>query len=151
VKHRYALAGIIAVVIVSMALAGQSRMTSAGKAMLVRPEGYRDWISIGGSRADANVYMNPLGYRGYLETGHFPEGTVMVLESAGPGTRRLQASVKDARFEGGWGFFDFIDGSGQVKPRAVADVDTCRACHEAGADNDHVFTQFYAALSNIKG
>jgi hypothetical protein len=62
---------------------------------LRRPDGYRDWILIGGSAATHSkaagtvpapahrVYINPSGYREYARTGNFPEGTEMVWESVG--------------------------------------------------------------------
>jgi hypothetical protein len=109
-----------------------------------------------------NVYVNPAAYREYAKNGTFPEGTVMVLEkirseiNKGPELRgayekdfiALEVSVKDSnRFDGGWGFFDFTDNEGKIKPKAQALPDgTCRFCHEARAETDHVFTQFYPVL-----
>ena len=66
--------------------------------ILLRPEGYRDWVVIGpssalhgasaeegGARATgtpaSRVYINPSGYREYVRTGKFPEGTLMIWES----------------------------------------------------------------------
>lgn len=68
-----------------------------GNDILLRPEGYREWIFVGSSKglryeenADKatyptaekfnNVYLNPAAYREYAKTGKFPEGTVLVLE-----------------------------------------------------------------------
>src|SRR5690242_1664498 len=67
-----------------------------GKDTLLRPEGYREWVFVGSSlglRYDEgkkqperpeykNVYIDPAAYRAYRETGAFPQGTVLVLESA---------------------------------------------------------------------
>jgi hypothetical protein len=67
-----------------------------GKDTLLRPEGYREWVFVGSSlglRYDEgqkepqqleykNVYIDPAAYRAYQETGAFPQGTVLVLETA---------------------------------------------------------------------
>src|SRR5437764_1298248 len=67
-----------------------------GKDTLLRPEGYREWVFVGSSqglRYDEgkkqpepleykNVYIDPAAYRVYKETGAFPQGTVLVLETA---------------------------------------------------------------------
>src|SRR5262245_56141847 len=67
-----------------------------GKDTLLRPDGYREWVFVGSSlglrydegkgQADQleykNVYVDPGAYRAYRETGAFPEGTVLVLETA---------------------------------------------------------------------
>jgi hypothetical protein len=61
----------------------------------------------------------------------------------------LLASVKDgARFDGGWGFFDFTAGDGgiTVKAQPSADSAGCRTCHVEEAETDSVFTQLYSAL-----
>ena len=129
-----------------------------------------------------NAYINPGAYRAYARTGEFPQGTVMVLETttaeSNPDPRfqghrgsdgpygsypkqvvALEASVKDSRFEGGWGYFDFtptekVAESG-VKVTAKATVlpaeAGCLSCHRQSAQKDHVFTQFYPVLGTILG
>jgi hypothetical protein len=151
-----------------------------GRDTLIRPEGYRDWIFVGSSeeprRAGIDhdpegatrtptqgVYIDPSGYREYAKTGTFPEGTLMVWESVrqesqtADGPHRpssvLLASVKDsARFEGGWGFFDFSGIEGRVKSKAqvLPESSGCRACHREDAATDHVFTQFYPILRSAR-
>ena len=74
-----------------------------------------------------------------------PEGAVLVLElTSGPGQHpaALEASVKDSRFKGGWGFFEFTGADGGIQSQATAmpDSNTCRTCHEKRAPLDHVFT-----------
>jgi len=115
----------------------------------------------------SRVYINPSGYQEYAKTGKFPEGTMMVWESlsrepeAGgrPHHRPhdaspvLLASVKDsARFDGGWGFFDFTGLDGDVRSKAPALVDSsgCRTCHQREAETDHVFTQVYPILRSAR-
>jgi hypothetical protein len=145
---------------------------------LLRPEGYRDWILVARSStahqsgvdpaANAirtpshNVYINPLGYREYEKTGRFPDGTLMIWESisAGPDAAphphkgsALLASVKDsARFDGGWGFFDFtgLDGTVTARAQALPESIGCGTCHRRDAETDHVFTQFYPVLQSAR-
>lgn len=134
---------------------------------LVRPAGYREWISVGSSIGSEvsdphvparfpsglshNVYMDRSAYREFSKTGKFPEGSVLVLETSGVTGRQpiaLLASVKDSRFDGGWGFFDFTNADGTIKDKAqsLAGKSSCRTCHEERAKSDHVFTQFHPVL-----
>src|SRR5207237_2443811 len=67
-----------------------------GKHTLLRPEDYREWVFVGSSLGlryeegkklpeqleYKNVYIDPAAYRAYKETGAFPQGTVLVLETA---------------------------------------------------------------------
>jgi hypothetical protein len=112
------------------------------------PLGYQSWVQVGD-----NVYVDPAGYREYMNTGAFPEGTVFVRER-GRSERAMETkepdphgtlvvSVKDSsRFEGRWGFYAFAGKEGSVAPSNG----TCQPCHSAHAQTDHVFTQFYPAL-----
>jgi hypothetical protein len=142
------------------------------------PSGYRTWVYVGTSlglsysedpiteaqgESFQNVYIAPDAYAAYLETGQFPEGTVLVLEIATSEMRNepalrgrfegeilgIEASVKDSsRFEEGWAYFSFRDRSGA--PRQVAEAfpaDSCWTCHHDHAETDHVFTQFYPVLT----
>jgi hypothetical protein len=187
-KQRYAVAGFALAAILSISLLGQigqpgseSHRTAVfmGKDTLVRPADYREWIFVGssmglsysedsGSRGEDlfhNVYINPGAYREYISTGRFPEGTVMMLELARPGTKNepglqgsfekdfvaLEGSVKDSsRFEGGWGFFKFTDDQGKLKANASPEETGCRSCHQQRAETDHVFTQFYPVLRSAR-
>src|SRR5262249_48389045 len=174
-RRSYALAAFALVGIVSMSVLAQMRHVISGTAhsaavfrghnVLLRPEGYRDWILVGradgspGSGLDHLVYIDPSGYQEYAKTGTFPEGTVMVWESSTGNPARIDrphqkssvllVSVKDStRFDGGWGFFDFTAFEGMVtsEVRARPESSGCRACHRQHAETDHVFTQFYPAL-----
>lgn len=149
-----------------------------GKDALLRPEGYREWVFVGSSlglqynpkdeKSEStsmeykNVYINPSAYREYSNSGKFPEGTVLVLETASTETKKepglqgsfqkeyigLSAAVKDSkRFPDGWAYFRFSDGSG--KPRAKSNPsakESCYDCHRQKAATDNVFTQFYPVL-----
>ena len=186
-KPRWAVAGLAVLAIVSVSLLGQIRSVQpttvqaaaefAGDQTLLRPKDYRRWIFVGSSMGLSyasgnarssdnmfhNVYIDPTAYKLYSETGEFPEGTVLVLESvtaaakAEPGLQgsfekdfvALEASVKDSsRFEGGWGYFSFTEEDGKLKDRAQVfpEAAGCRSCHEQRGETDHVFTQFYPVL-----
>ena len=147
-KWRYATAGVAALAILAVLTATvnghrplptQSQTAIfVGNNTLMLPA-YTDWVAIANETPAKRVFINPASFAAFSETGKFPEGTVMVLESSA----QLQVSVKDSRFSGGWGYFDFPDRSNN---RASADDHNCRTCHEVRAATDHVFTQFYPAL-----
>ena len=109
-----------------------------------------------------NVFVNPEAYRSFVETGTWPDKTVMVLEVRGArdkgsinqsgnyqDTERmgLEVHVKDeARFPGKWAFFGFDDNpTGQLIPTSAA----CYSCHEAHGAVDTTFVQFYPTLLPI--
>jgi len=147
-----------------------------GKDTLLLPDNYREWIFVGSSlglRYDEgkkqpgplefkNVYIDPVAYRVYRQTGMFPEGTVFILETARGEEKKepdlrgsfqkefkgLSAAVKDKeRFPDGWAYFTFSDGLGKTKPRArPAKKTACYDCHRQKGAEDHVFTQFYPVL-----
>lgn len=150
-----------------------------GQEDMQRPEGYRNWVAVnqpmepGHRSTDASatrmlrspndrVYIDPAAYRRYVKTGTFPEGTLMIWESGGrgapldgphAGSSQLLASVKNsARFDGGWGFFDFTgpDGAPASTAQALPESSGCRTCHRRDAATDHVFTQFYPALESAR-
>jgi hypothetical protein len=141
------------------------------------PSGYREWIyltsgvdmsyspqagmNMGGSIFD-NVFVNPEAYRAFLETGTWPDKTVMVLEARKAGSKSSinkkghfqteeimtrEVHVKDeARFPGKWAFFGFDNEvAGELFPKEA----TCYSCHEQHAAVDTTFVQFYPTLLPI--
>ena len=152
---------------------------------LTLPTGYRRWVSMGISltpnglnRGQApfpefhQVYVEERNLDGYLKTGSFPEGTVLVkelsrvLDPTFPDGSRTEPSgrgyfdgeyngldvmVKDSkRFSdtNGWGFFTFghhplpYAESAETSP-----VYQCAGCHIANvAKTDMTYVQFYPAL-----
>jgi hypothetical protein len=154
-RPRYAAAGFVFVAIVSVSLLGQIQQPAqpggpaavfASNNSLLRPTDYRDWVAVGdgvghkaardqSSDISHKVYIDPAAYREYKSSGRFPEGTVMVLEGTGKGFRGLEISVKDStRFDGGWGFYDFTQPDGQLKPEAAVLPQSagCLSCHRDG-------------------
>jgi len=118
--------------------AGQTpTYTSDGK--LVFPAKYREWVylssgvdmsySPNGMAMDHsmfdNVFVNPDAYRAFLETGKWPDKTMLVLEVRTAGSNGSinkrghfqtgelmgrEVHVRDdSRFDGRWAFFGFDD------------------------------------------
>ena len=144
-------------------------------ARLRLPEHYRDWVYLtsgfdmsynpsmrtGGGHVFDNVFVNPEAYHAFVETGAWPDKTMLVLEvrdAKGKGSINqsgnyqgsvagVEIHVKDtARFSGGWAFFSFDDGkTGKTHPM----TDDCYSCHAAHAAVDTTFVQFYPTLLPI--
>ena len=166
-RPRYAVAGVAIAAILSVTLFAQMRRVAAdpimaaavfeGEDMLRRPD-YMNWKVVDATthrehRAFETTYIRPVAYREFIQTGVFPEGTVMVLESV-TSSGSLLASVKDSRrFQGGWGYFEFKDSDGANGARALAVRENagCVGCHKDQAATDHVFTQFYPVLRTAAG
>ena len=144
---------------------------------LIRPEGYRTWVFVGaslglsyeenggqseGPGAFHNVYIQPQAYDHFMETGEFPEKTILAMETFLPGSREsinqagyfekdfvgMAVAVKDReRYEEGWAYLSYGDPAGGLKPAAAAfPKETCFNCHAEHAATDNVFTQFYPIL-----
>lgn len=140
--------------------------------MLARPQNYREWIflssglgmtygplaSAGEPRFD-NVFVSPSAYRQFLQTGGWPDQTVMVLEvraSQSKGSINqgghfqgevvgVEVHVKDVkRFPGKWAFFGFREGDAAAK--AIPATANCYSCHEEHGALDTTFVQFYPTL-----
>lgn len=109
-RNAILFASFAAVLVISIAVLTQLRPPTEaasavavfdGKDMLLRPEGYREWVFVGSSlgphvaggvgvsttadKSFGNVYINRSAYREYSQTGKFPEGTMLVLELVSPG------------------------------------------------------------------
>jgi hypothetical protein len=140
------------------------------------PKRYREWVFLSSGvdmsyipTAQAsdhptfdNVFVNPEAYAQFVETGTWPDKTVLVLEGRGSmekgsinhrghyqGTelRGVEVHVKDeSRFPGNWAFFDFDNEvSGSLFPKEAA----CYSCHAEHAAVDTTFVQFYPTLLPI--
>jgi hypothetical protein len=150
----------------------------AASGELQRPADYRSWVFVtsglgmtygpnapGPDRPApfSNVFVNPASYRAFLATGHWPDGTMFVLEirraeenvsiNAGGRTQgevvAIEASVKDAKRypEGGWSYFSFDSPQGSKATAApFARTADCYSCHRTHGAVDWTFTQFYPEL-----
>jgi hypothetical protein len=169
----------------------QGRSTTRKKELEL-PAGYHTWVFIGADlsltykpelegnnpREQArhkdprfgdfhNIYIDRTAYDCYLESGKFPDPTILVMEvfqaeKKDPkgfltngdleGKRiGLEVAVKDKNRPGGgvpWAYYVFQEG-GQPAPEksAAAQKDSsCYQCHLAHASDDNVWVQFYPVL-----
>ena len=147
---------------------------------LVRPANYREWVFVGAGLGmtydkDAagttftNVFVNPAAYRGFMDTGRWPDRTVFILEfrasqtEAPPNTAGrfqtrlvgLEAEVKDSKFPEGWAFYNFRlkqDApaiADSVPPLEGKDVASCVECHTKNTAVERTFVQFYPTLLEV--
>lgn len=138
------------------------------------PSDYRSWVfltsgfnmSYTASAKDAgdgmfdNVFVNPDAYRSYQKTGHWPEGTELVLENRGaevgksinktgktqsPELMGLEVHVLDSAHadKAGWGFYAFDN---RVSAKMIPRTASCYTCHQQHAAVDTTFVQFYPTL-----
>jgi len=151
---------------------------------LVRPPDYREWVFLSSGLGMTytppsaerpantrppdfgNVFVNPSSYRGFMQTGVWPNGTVFVLENRRSSTEgsinqggrfqtelaSLEAEVKDARFPDGWAFYDF--GRAQAlkdvaEPLSGNAVRSCVECHTKNTAVERTFVQFYPTLLEV--
>ena len=138
------------------------------------PANYREWIYLTsgfdmsynpnaqpGRHVFDNVFVNPEAYRAFMQTGRWPDGTMMVLEVRGAQDRGsinrsgnyqeqvtgLEVHVKDgARFSGQWGFFGF---DSRKPAKMIAPSADCYSCHAEHAAVDTTFVQFYPTLMPV--
>ena len=148
---------------------------------LVYPAEYREWVFLtsglgmtyGPAAAAAgrpqmfdNVFVNRDSYRAFLETGRWPERTVLVLEirtgeenvsiNNGGRTqgaiRAVEVAVKDsARFpDTTWGYFEF-GAPPKIAPAAakLPATASCYTCHRNNAAVEQTFVQFYPTLMDV--
>ena len=144
---------------------------------LVFLEHYREWVFLSsgvdmsynpkamamGHTMFDNVFVNPEAYAKFVQTGTWPDKTVLVLEARmgmekgsinqrghyqGTELMGLEVHIKDeARFPGKWAFFDF-DSPKSVGSLFPKEAD-CYTCHAQHAAVDTTFVQFYPTLLPI--
>ena len=148
--------------------------TADGK--LLFPYKYREWIylttgmdmsytpmsGMSGQSTFDNVFVNPEAYRSFLQTGTWPDKTIILIEARGAQTRgsinksghfqgsaieALEVHVKDdARTPGAWAFYSFNSENPAEKIPTTAD---CYSCHQQHAAVATTFVQFYPTLLPI--
>ena len=139
---------------------------------LLFPQNYREWVFLssglgmtyGPLASDHimfdNVFVNPSAYRSFLDTGRWPDKTVLILEARGAQSKgsinrggnfqgdvmAIEAHVKDEkRFPRKWAFFGFGEKASISEPPA-AETSSCYTCHEPNGAVDTTFVQFYPTL-----
>ena len=145
-------------------------------AQLKFPEHYRQWVylttgfdmsynpamQMGDHHMFDNVFVNPEAYKAFVETGTWPDKTVLVIEGRsaerkgsinkngnyqGTEVMAFEVHLKDeAHFPGKWAFFAFDDSKTAKMIPTSAD---CYSCHAAHAAVDTTFVQFYPTLLPI--
>ena len=146
------------------------------------PEHYREWIFLSsgvgmtyGPMAAMNhpmaptfdnVFVNPEAYRAFLETGHWPDKTVFVLEVRASESHAsinkeghfqrdvvgIEAEVKDESLPAGkWSFYGFgvEPGKQPVSGRPLPRTASCYSCHAKNTAVENTFVQFYPALYEV--
>ena len=143
---------------------------------LIPPADYREWVFLSAgldmsySETAAamdhsvfdNVFVDPASWAAFKQSGHWPDKTMMVLETRVANshgsinkhgqyqtgeTMGVEVHVRDeARFKGGWGFFRL---DGQAPAKLVPYQAECYACHTAHGAVDTTFTQFYPTAKPI--
>ena len=109
-----------------------------------------------------NVFVDPGAYKVFLQTGTWPDKTMLVMELRGAsskgsinknghyqsgGVMGVEVHVKDStRFNGGWAFFAIAGGAPAAPIPASAD---CYSCHRQHAAVDTTFVQFYPTLIDL--
>jgi hypothetical protein len=151
---------------------------------LVRPVNYREWPCVGSSLGLSylqgagtqsappftSVFVNPSSYRAFLQSGQWPDHTILVLEirrsatAASPLTAGqyptelggLEAHVKDSRLPGGWAFFNWgpvrsMKASAAPIPQdaSIQGEGTCVDCHVTHGAVERTFVQFYPQLMDV--
>ena len=178
-RTKFAIGAALA--LAALASIGAGRPSSDGPqynqdGRLLFPQNYREWVFLSsglgmtygplGSAAEPrfdNVFVNPSAYRAFLDTGHWPDQTVLVLEvrsaeSKGSinrgghfqtGVAGVETHVKDEkRFPRKWAFFGFKSGA-TVSEAPAAETSSCYTCHEPNGAVDTTFVQFYPTLVPI--
>jgi len=143
---------------------------------LTLPKDYRQWIFLSsglgmtyGPAASAdpghpmfdNVFVNPSSYRAFLETGHWPDHTMFILEVRGATSHGsinnaghyqgeimgIEAEVKDEkRFPQKSAWFGF---DGKELATAFPPTSSCNSCHNQNAAVESTFVQFYPTLLEV--
>ncbi len=148
---------------------------------LSRPRDYREWVYVtsglgmtyGPAQAAAgqpplfdNVFVTPSAYREFVNSGKWPDRTMLTSEYRRPETNvsinngggtqgdvgAMEESVKATqRFpNGGWGYFAFDSAQGLLDAAApLPQTAPCYACHKNNTAVENTFVQFYPTLFEV--
>jgi hypothetical protein len=182
---RSVLAGAIIALLMGTAVADEAakyEATFTADGELIRPEGWREWVFVGSPLTPNSlnggaapfpefhtVYIDPVSWAHWKETGTFREGTMFAKELTLVGDTAATSGVgffngpmqgfeiahKDSKRYSketdGWAYYSFghkpepYNNSAAAMPTAA-----CAACHTASAADDMVFTQYYPILRAAK-
>jgi len=139
------------------------------------PEHYREWVFLSsgvgmtygpiaqmgqfGPPMFDNIFVNPEAYHAFLETGRWPDKTMLVMEARRSESHAsinngghfqteivgIEANVKDG---GTWKFYGFEISSGkpQATSKALPQTVGCYSCHGVKTAVENTFVQFYPSL-----
>ncbi len=160
---------------------GSSAPSYSKTGELLFPSKYREWIYLSSgidmnynpksASVDTpshstfdNVFVNPESYKTFLDSGAWPDKTVLVLELRGAQNKGsinqsgyyqssvlkgIEMHVKDeTRFPGKWAFFGF-DNDNDVSGKLIPQSASCYSCHSEHGAVDTTFVQFYPTLLGI--
>ncbi len=146
------------------------------------PEDYREWVFLSSGSGMTygplaaqgplspplfdNVFVNRESYRRFLETGHWPDKTMFVLEvrsseghasinNGGHFQRDLvgiESEVKDSSSPlGTWTFYGFSLDAGKPARAAkpIPRTANCYSCHGTNTAVENTFVQFYPTLYDV--
>jgi len=149
----------------------------ASDGQLLFPKEYREWVFLSSGldmsydpkpRTDGmhmfnNVFVNPAAYTAFQATGHWPDGTELVLENRGaeaPKSINTKGNTQSKELLGfevhvldsahaeaksdGWEFYGFQN---TVSAKPIARPASWYSCHEAHAAVETTFVQFYPTLT----
>jgi len=143
--------------------------TADGK--LVLPGNYRDWVFLtsgfgmnysngGGSNPMfTNVFATPEAYRGFQQTGKWPDKSMFIVEIYAPAShgsinkaghyqdkfQGLDVEVKDRSQPNEWSYYNFDPAATSAKALSGG----CNKCHSDNGAVEHTFVQFYPTLRDI--
>ena len=139
------------------------------------PDHYREWVYLTSGfdmsynpamnmdhHMFDNVFVNLEAYKTFVETGRWPDKTMLVLEARKAQSKGsinkagnyqdgdvmgVEVHVKDeTRFAGKWAFFGFDE---KKTAKMVPTSANCYSCHADHAAVDTTFVQFYPTLLPI--
>jgi hypothetical protein len=113
-----------------------------------------------------NVFVNPESYRAFIQTGHWPDKSIFILEVRTSESHAsinkdghfqsdvmgIEAEVKDSSAKTGeWTFYGFGNPSNPetATGNALGHEASCYACHGKNTAVENTFVQFYPVLYDI--
>ncbi len=162
---------LLALLLGCVALSAQATPQFTKSGELVLADNFREWVFLSsglgmsyqgpqnGNPNFTNVFVNPAAYRSFIQTGKWPDQTMLVLEIRSSESKgsinqdghyqadlaAIEVEVKDTtRFPAnGWAFFALGKAStGKMIPRTA----NCYYCHAEHGAVDNTFVQFYPTL-----
>lgn len=143
---------------------------------LLLPDGFESWVFVGSSLGLTyaaeppshdmfhNVYIEPSAHRHYVDTGTFPDQTMLAMTLYGAREKTdfgsglfsgefhgLEIAVKDVgRFDEDWAYYGFGGMSGLADRASAFERGSCHDCHAEHGKDDNVFVQYYPVLRRVK-